>query len=127
MQSPKTWGEMQSLAGKLAELNHFLSRSTNRSLPFFETLKDITKENKDDYRWTKKGEKHLLRTQKYDPGPTAPYDSTSEGNLVYIPSDIRGSSQCSSTDSKERKAISGALHQPIKQILSKADTSGKLE
>ncbi|GKA49871.1 hypothetical protein Tco_0742944 [Tanacetum coccineum] len=27
MQSPKTWGEMQSLAGKLAALNRFLSRS----------------------------------------------------------------------------------------------------
>ncbi|GJR16180.1 reverse transcriptase domain-containing protein [Tanacetum coccineum] len=49
MQSPRTWGEMQSLAGKLAALNHFLSRSAEKSLPFFETLKDITKENKHDY------------------------------------------------------------------------------
>ncbi|GKC97734.1 reverse transcriptase domain-containing protein [Tanacetum coccineum] len=54
IQSPRTWGEMQSLAGKLAALNRFLSRLVKESLPFFETLKDITKENKHDYRWTEK-------------------------------------------------------------------------
>nr|GEV40807.1 reverse transcriptase domain-containing protein [Tanacetum cinerariifolium] len=34
----------------------FLSRSADKSLPFFETLKDITKENKDDYWWTEDAE-----------------------------------------------------------------------
>ncbi|GJY98906.1 putative reverse transcriptase domain-containing protein [Tanacetum coccineum] len=52
MQSTKTLKEMQSLSGKLAALNRFPSRSAERTLPFFETLKNITKENKDDYRWT---------------------------------------------------------------------------
>ncbi|GJT78248.1 reverse transcriptase domain-containing protein [Tanacetum coccineum] len=55
---------MQSLAGKLAALNHFLSRSADRSLPFFETLKYITKENKDDYRWTKKAENAFQELKK---------------------------------------------------------------
>ncbi|GKG12882.1 hypothetical protein Tco_0347119 [Tanacetum coccineum] len=49
MQSPKTLKEMQSLSGKLAALNRFLSRSAERALAFFKTLKNITKENKDDY------------------------------------------------------------------------------
>ncbi|GJX78209.1 hypothetical protein Tco_0325020 [Tanacetum coccineum] len=49
MQSPKTLKEMQNLNEKLAALNRFLSRFTERALPFFETLKNITKENKDDY------------------------------------------------------------------------------
>ncbi|GKD85722.1 reverse transcriptase domain-containing protein [Tanacetum coccineum] len=48
---------MQSLSGKLAALKRFLSRSAEKSLPFFETLKDITKENKDEYCWTKSEEK----------------------------------------------------------------------
>ncbi|GKF71030.1 hypothetical protein Tco_0207144, partial [Tanacetum coccineum] len=43
---------LYSLSGKLAALKRFLSRSAEKSLPFFETLKDITKENKDEYRWT---------------------------------------------------------------------------
>ena len=38
MQSPKSLKEMQSLSGKLAALNRFLSKSAERSLPFFETL-----------------------------------------------------------------------------------------
>ncbi|GKF26167.1 hypothetical protein Tco_0082061, partial [Tanacetum coccineum] len=41
---------MQSLSGKLAALSRFLSRLAEKSLPFFETLKNITKENRDDYR-----------------------------------------------------------------------------
>ncbi|GJV88766.1 reverse transcriptase domain-containing protein [Tanacetum coccineum] len=56
MQSPKTLKEMKSLSGKLAALNRFLSRSAERSLPFFETLKNITKESKDEYRWTEEAE-----------------------------------------------------------------------
>ncbi|GKE57057.1 reverse transcriptase domain-containing protein, partial [Tanacetum coccineum] len=48
--------EMQSLAEKLAALNRFLAKSTERSLPLFNTLKNITKENKHEYKWTIKAE-----------------------------------------------------------------------
>ncbi|GKA71860.1 reverse transcriptase domain-containing protein [Tanacetum coccineum] len=64
MKSPRTWGEMQSLAGRLAALNRFLARSAERSLPFFETLKNITKENKEDYRWTEEAEKAFQELKK---------------------------------------------------------------
>nr|GEV68498.1 reverse transcriptase domain-containing protein [Tanacetum cinerariifolium] len=64
MQSPRTWGEIQSLAGKLAVLNRFIFRSTKNSLPFFKTLKDITKENKYDCRWTKKVENAFQELKK---------------------------------------------------------------
>ncbi|GJV32382.1 reverse transcriptase domain-containing protein [Tanacetum coccineum] len=57
MQSPRTLKEMQSLNGKLAALKRFFSRSAERSLPFFETFKDITKESKDEYRWTENAKK----------------------------------------------------------------------
>ncbi|GJX18765.1 reverse transcriptase domain-containing protein [Tanacetum coccineum] len=52
LQSPRTLKEMQSLAGKLAALNRFLAKSAERSLPFFDILKNITKENKHEYMWT---------------------------------------------------------------------------
>ncbi|GJW02072.1 reverse transcriptase domain-containing protein [Tanacetum coccineum] len=64
MQSPKTLKEMQSLSGKLAALNRFLSRSAERSLPFFETLKNITKEDKEDYRWTEEAEHAFQELKK---------------------------------------------------------------
>ncbi|GKD25615.1 reverse transcriptase domain-containing protein [Tanacetum coccineum] len=56
MQSPRTLKEMQSLSGKLAALNRFLARSAERFLPFFDTIRIITKENKDEYRWTKEAD-----------------------------------------------------------------------
>ncbi|GKB13088.1 reverse transcriptase domain-containing protein, partial [Tanacetum coccineum] len=51
-------------ARKLAALNRFLSRSAEKSLPFFETLKDITKANKHDYRWTEKAKNAFQELKK---------------------------------------------------------------
>jgi hypothetical protein len=39
MQPPKTTKEIQRLTGKVAALNRFVSRSTDKCLPFFKTLK----------------------------------------------------------------------------------------
>ncbi|GJY53120.1 reverse transcriptase domain-containing protein [Tanacetum coccineum] len=55
---------MQSLSGKLAALNRFLSKSAERSLSFFETLKNITKENKDEYKWTEAADKAFQEMKK---------------------------------------------------------------
>nr|GEU42541.1 reverse transcriptase domain-containing protein [Tanacetum cinerariifolium] len=64
MQSPRTIKVMQSLSGKLSTLKRFLSRSAEKLLPFFETLKDIMKENKDEYRRTKSAKKAFQETKK---------------------------------------------------------------
>ncbi|GJZ78085.1 reverse transcriptase domain-containing protein [Tanacetum coccineum] len=142
MQSPRTWWEMQSLAGKLAALNRFLSRSAEKSLPFFETLKDITKENKHDYRWTEKAEEAFQELKKNDPRPTRPYNPTLEGNIVHIPGGIKRSKRNYASLEKMALALRHASRrlrryfeahpiivitdQPIKKILNKADTSGRL-
>ncbi|GJR24103.1 reverse transcriptase domain-containing protein [Tanacetum coccineum] len=64
LQSPQTLKEMQSLSGKLATLNRFLTKSAERLLPFFNTLKNITKENKHEYRWTKEAEEAFQQIKK---------------------------------------------------------------
>ncbi|GKA09087.1 reverse transcriptase domain-containing protein [Tanacetum coccineum] len=64
MQSPKTLKVMQTLSGKLTALNRFLARSAERSLPFFETLKNINKENKDNYWWTEDVERAFQEMKK---------------------------------------------------------------
>ncbi|GJX15958.1 reverse transcriptase domain-containing protein [Tanacetum coccineum] len=64
LQSPRTLKEMQSLSGKLAALNRFLAKSAERSLPFFNTLKNITKENKHEYRWTQEAEEAFQQMKK---------------------------------------------------------------
>jgi len=43
---PKTAKEVQSLNGKIAALNRFVSRATDKCLPFFRTLKK-------SFEWTK--------------------------------------------------------------------------
>ncbi|GJY38168.1 reverse transcriptase domain-containing protein [Tanacetum coccineum] len=64
LQSPRTLKEMQSLARKLAALNRFLAKSAERSLPFINTLKNITKENKHEYKWTIEGEEAFQQMNK---------------------------------------------------------------
>ncbi|GJY03263.1 reverse transcriptase domain-containing protein [Tanacetum coccineum] len=49
LQSPRTLKEVQSLNEKLASLNRFLSKSTEKSLPFFKTLKNCIK--KSAFQW----------------------------------------------------------------------------
>jgi len=39
MTSPKTVKKVQKLIGRIAALNRFVSRATNKCLPFFKTLK----------------------------------------------------------------------------------------
>ena len=50
MMSPKTIKEVQKLTGKIAVLNKFVSKATNKCLPFFKTLKQA-------FSWTDKCEK----------------------------------------------------------------------
>nr|GEU63513.1 hypothetical protein [Tanacetum cinerariifolium] len=64
LQSPRTLKEMQSLNGKWASLNRFLAKSAERSLPFFNTPKNITKENKHEYRWTKEADEAFQQMKK---------------------------------------------------------------
>nr|GEY86674.1 hypothetical protein [Tanacetum cinerariifolium] len=52
LQSPCTLKEMHSFGGKFVALNRFLAKSAERSLPLFNTLKNITKENKHEYKLT---------------------------------------------------------------------------
>ncbi|GJZ59337.1 reverse transcriptase domain-containing protein [Tanacetum coccineum] len=52
--SPRTIKEVQSLNGKLVSLNRFLSKSAEKSLPLFKTLKKYSK--KSDFHWTPEAE-----------------------------------------------------------------------
>nr|GEW23346.1 reverse transcriptase domain-containing protein [Tanacetum cinerariifolium] len=52
--SPKFLKDVQKLNGKLTSLNRFLSKSAEKSLPFFKTLKKCT--NKSDFQWTPEAE-----------------------------------------------------------------------
>ncbi|GKC68070.1 reverse transcriptase domain-containing protein, partial [Tanacetum coccineum] len=60
--SPKCLKDVQKLNGKLASLNRFLSKSAEKSLPFFKTLKKCTK--KSDFQWTAEAEMAFKQMKK---------------------------------------------------------------
>nr|GFA59276.1 reverse transcriptase domain-containing protein [Tanacetum cinerariifolium] len=60
---PRTIKEVQSLNGKLASLNRFLSKSAEKSLPLFQTLKKCIK--KSDFRWTAEAEQAFQQLKQH--------------------------------------------------------------
>jgi hypothetical protein len=58
MEPPSTKKGAQQLAGRLASLNRFISRSAERNLPFFEILKSA-----DVFQWAPAQQKSLRRAE----------------------------------------------------------------
>ncbi|GJY19149.1 reverse transcriptase domain-containing protein [Tanacetum coccineum] len=61
--SPQTIKEVQSLNGKLASLNRFLSKLAEKSLPLFKTLKKCIK--KSDFHWTSEAEQAFKQLKQH--------------------------------------------------------------
>ena len=62
MSSPKTTKEVQSLTGRVAALNRFVSKATNKYLPFFKTLKKV-------FAWTEECETAFQELKHYLSNP----------------------------------------------------------
>ncbi|GJU16760.1 reverse transcriptase domain-containing protein [Tanacetum coccineum] len=83
LSSPRCLKDVQKLNGKLASLNRFLSKSAEKSLPFFKTLKKYTK--KSDFQWTQEAEEAFKQIKKLIaelPMLTAPKEK--EELIVYL-------------------------------------------
>nr|GEV22875.1 reverse transcriptase domain-containing protein [Tanacetum cinerariifolium] len=61
--SPRCSKDVQKLNEKLASLNRFLSKSTEKSLPFFKTLKRCTK--KSVFQWTVEAETEFKQMKQW--------------------------------------------------------------
>ena len=86
--SPRTIKEVQSLNGKLAGLNRFLSKSAEKSLPLFKTLKKCVK--KSDFRWTAEAEEAFAQLKNNIAAlPTLVAPRPKEELIVYL-SDSQG-------------------------------------
>ncbi|GJX32237.1 reverse transcriptase domain-containing protein [Tanacetum coccineum] len=83
LQSPKCLKDVQKLNGKLASLNRFLAKSTEKSLPFFKTLKKCMK--KSDFLWTEEAEAAFRQMKEHIaklPMLTAPEEQ--EELIIYL-------------------------------------------
>nr|GEX28648.1 hypothetical protein [Tanacetum cinerariifolium] len=104
LQPSRTLKEMQSLNGKLASLSHFLAKSSKKSLPFLNTLKNITKENKHEYRWMQEAKEAFHQMKKLIielPSLTPPHEK--ETLYAYLAVSAEAISVVLLTDWKGRK------------------------
>ena len=62
LEPPRTMKAVQSLNGKVAALNRFLSKATNKCLPFFQVLKK-------SFKWTNECQKAFEDLKKYLSSP----------------------------------------------------------
>ncbi|GJR68286.1 reverse transcriptase domain-containing protein [Tanacetum coccineum] len=83
LKRPKTIKEVQSLNGKLAALNRFPSKSVEKSLPFFKTLKGCL--DKKDFTWTRETDKTFEEMKRYIKKlPTLVAPEAGENLIVYL-------------------------------------------
>ncbi|GJW76532.1 reverse transcriptase domain-containing protein [Tanacetum coccineum] len=81
--SPRTIKEVLSLNGKLASLNRFLSKSAEKSLPLFKTVKKGIK--KSDFHWTPEAEQAFKQLkQKLSELPLLVAPKPKEELIVYL-------------------------------------------
>ncbi|XP_050125699.1 uncharacterized protein LOC126602934 [Malus sylvestris] len=80
MKSPTTLKEIQSLTGRAAALNHFLSRSTNRCKPFFKAIKRAQRD-----KWDEECEKAFQDLKNYlTPPPLLSKPEAAEDLYIYL-------------------------------------------
>ena len=88
MVSPRTVKEVQKLIGRIATLNRFVSRATDKCLPFFKTLKRA-------FVGTDEWEAAFQELKRYLINPPLLSPSKGGGKLILILGHINYSSECS--------------------------------
>ena len=76
MASPKTVKEVQNLTRRIAALNRFVSRLTDKCLPFFKTLKQA-------FAWTEEYEATFQELKRYLSNPPL-LSPSKEGENLYL-------------------------------------------
>ncbi|GJW88785.1 reverse transcriptase domain-containing protein [Tanacetum coccineum] len=96
--SPRTIKEVQSLNGKLASLNRFLSKSAEKSLPLFKTLKKCIK--KSDFHWMPEAEQAFKQLKQHlSDLPLLVAPKLKEELIVYMSASYRAISAVLMTES----------------------------
>ncbi|XP_026442187.1 uncharacterized protein LOC113341579 [Papaver somniferum] len=126
--SPRTKKEVQKLAGQLASLNRFISRSSDRFKPFFDVLKKAV-----NFGWTDECEKAFDEIKQYfSTPPVLVSPKTGQPIGVYLAATENAvSAVLFVTDPHEKNVLrleisDGDGNTPLKRILERADDSIRL-
>jgi ribonuclease HI len=76
MQSPQTTKQLQQLTGRIAALNRFISRSTDKCLPFFKILRKA-------FEWNSECEEAFGKLKEYLINPPL-LSRSDEGEILYL-------------------------------------------
>jgi hypothetical protein len=76
IQPPRTIKELQQLTGRIAALNQFISRSTNKCLPFFRILRKA-------FTWSDECEEAFNKLKEYLMNPPL-LSRPTEGEILYL-------------------------------------------
>jgi hypothetical protein len=76
MQSPQTNKQLQQLTGRITALNRFISRSTDKCLPFFKILKKA-------FEWNSECEEAFWKLKEYLTNPPL-LSRPDEGEILYL-------------------------------------------
>jgi hypothetical protein len=76
MQSPQTTKQLQQLTGRIAALNRFISRSTDKCLPFFKILRKV-------FEWNSEWEEAFGKLKEYLINPPL-LSRPDEGEILYL-------------------------------------------
>ena len=105
MTSPRTVKEVQKLTGRIAALNRFVSRATDKCLPFFKTLKQA-------FAWTDECEAAFQELKCYLSSPPLLSPVQRRGKPIFIPGSISLGGKCSPDQRRGQEAAPGLLRQP---------------
>ena len=105
MNSPRTIKEVQSLTGRVAALNRFVSKATDKCLPFFKNLKKA-------FAWTDKCEIAFQELKHYLSNPPLLSPSKERRRSILVSGSIGYSSQRSINQGRKQGATPVVLCQP---------------
>ncbi|GJT71108.1 reverse transcriptase domain-containing protein [Tanacetum coccineum] len=123
--SLKCLKDVQRLNGKLASLNRFLSKSAEKSFPFFKTLKKCTKNQLlIDYG----GENDIRTNENFNSRITHASRTKRKRGTNHLSGGRKGSHQCSPNDRKEQETSTHLLCELcITRSRNKLHTNGKAD
>ncbi|GFS36997.1 hypothetical protein Acr_00g0049130 [Actinidia rufa] len=136
MRSPRNIREVQQLTGRVAALNRFVSKSADKCLPFFKILR-----KSQTFQWSEESENAFQQLKEYlGSPPLLSVPTANEDLYVYLsasPTAISAVLVEKKIESKNQyttklrhyfqaHSIIVLTDQPLKQILQRPDTSGRL-
>ena len=106
MASPKNKREVQRLTGRVAALNRFISRSTDKCLPFYDVLRGNKK-----FEWSEECKNAFQQLKRYLASPPSPRKTSGGGTFVLVHRCISNSCERGANQGRTRRTETYFLYQ----------------